>query len=124
VEGIKTTLQDFTAQKKPYESNSIAQWKATFKETFKQSKQCVILLISPPGVGKTHMIEHDIEPEETRLGTHVVRFDCSNDELVERSMVSLLKRSFPNEGKPSLLVADEYHMLIKEHKQELLSWAR
>jgi hypothetical protein len=50
------------------------------------------------------------------------RFDCSSDELVEHSLADLLQRKFPQPGVPSLLVADEYHLLSEDHKVELLRW--
>jgi hypothetical protein len=51
-----------------------------------------------------------------------VRLDCSNDELLTRAMEAVLKEKFPEEGKNSLLVADEFHMLSKEHKEQLFHW--
>jgi hypothetical protein len=50
------------------------------------------------------------------------RIDCSNDELVERAIKSVLQEKFPQDGKKSLLVADEFHMLSKEHKEQLFYW--
>ena len=58
---------------------------------------------------------------EIKKGIKCVRTDCSNDELVERAMESVLSQSFKQEVK-SLLVADEYHMLSEEHKEELFNW--
>lgn len=41
---------------------------------------------------------------------------------MERSLGDILSEELPDEGKQSMLLADEFHMLSKEHKQELLSW--
>jgi hypothetical protein len=49
------------------------------------------------------------------------RVDCSNDELVERAMESVLSSHFPEDTK-ALLVADEFHMLSEEHKTQLVHW--
>jgi hypothetical protein len=50
-----------------------------------------------------------------------VRVDCSNDELVERAMESVLTSHFPDDTR-ALLVADEFHMLSEEHKTQLVFW--
>lgn len=50
-----------------------------------------------------------------------VRVDCSNDELVERAMESVLLSQFPDE-KQAILVADEFHMLSEDHKLQFVQW--
>jgi hypothetical protein len=47
---------------------------------------------------------------EKKNHSKCVYVDCSNDELVERAMESVLTSHFPEE-ETSILVADEYHML-------------
>lgn len=69
---------------------------------------------------QTHLLMSIMEAE-IKKGTKCVRTDCSNDELVERAMESVLSQNFQLEVK-SLLVADEYHMLSEEHKEELFYW--
>jgi hypothetical protein len=49
-----------------------------------------------------------------------VHVDCSNDELVERSMASILSERFPQEGRLSLLIADEFRILMAIHQFLLL----
>jgi hypothetical protein len=66
-------------------------------------------------------MEREIIPEQ-RTERVCASIDCSSDELVERSLADMLSEKLPDEGKKSLLVADEYHMLSKEHKQELMNW--
>jgi hypothetical protein len=69
------------------------------------------------------LLVEEIMPNEIRSNRpKCKRIDCSSDTLVERSLASILEEKFPNEGENSLLVADEYHMLTKEHKEELLEW--
>jgi replication-associated recombination protein RarA len=77
------------------------------------------MLVSPPGAGKTHLAEELIDANANR---HCRRIDCSSDELVERALDSILEESFPVQGDMSLLVADEFHMLSKSHKNELFQW--
>lgn len=70
-----------------------------------QKEQCVLFIVSPPGAGKTYLLEQQIMPTQSRLGVTCIRIDCSNDELVERAMESVLLEKFPREGQKSLLVA-------------------
>lgn len=42
--------------------------------------------------------------------------------MVQVALHSILNDIFPNDGRHALLVADEYHMLSREHKEELLNW--
>lgn len=60
--------------------------------------------------------------KEEEHDRHTVLIDCSQDDLVEKALDSILSSQFPMEGTPSLMVADEYHMLSKEHKEELIRW--
>ncbi len=87
---------------------------------YDNNDQCVVLLIAPPGTGKTHHVKAMYAAESRKK----VWLDCSNDELVERAMSAILSERFPSEGENSLLVADEYHMLTEEHKNDLLNWIR
>lgn len=67
-------------------------------------------------------MEKEIIPQEQANNRHTVLLDCSQDEFVEKALDSVLTSLLPKEGQPSLLVADEYHMLTKEHKEELIKW--
>ena len=118
----------------PAQSKALPKWEDHFQDFYWKASQCVILLISPPGkhpeyiplhiggAGKTWLLTKEIIPHETSHFRKCERIDCSNDELVERALDSILHEKFSDEGTPSLLVADEYHMLSKEHKEELLLW--
>lgn len=79
-------------------------------------------MISPPGAGKSYLLEKNIMQKEMKKGIKCQRVDCSNDELVVKALSSILNEYFPIEGNKSLLVADEFHMLSKEHKIELIDW--
>jgi hypothetical protein len=81
-----------------------------------------LAVFSAPGAGKTHLLKERIMEEEKANNVQSVqRIDCSSDELVENSLHAFLNNHFPKEEK-SLLVADEYHMLSEQHKEELVQW--
>lgn len=94
-------------------------WEDKLQAKYKLKDQFVVFVESPPGAGKTYLMEAIIarESEERRCE----RVDCSNDELVERAMELVLKSHFPDDSK-ALLVADEFHMLSEEHKTQLIYW--
>jgi len=73
----------------------------------------VCLLVSPPGAGKSHLMEYEIMPECRKIGVRCGYIDGSNDALVEVALVSLLRERFPDKTamQPGLLIVDEYHML-------------
>jgi hypothetical protein len=50
------------------------------------------------------------------------RLDCSNDELVEKAMADVLSQKIGRAGNIDLFVADEFHMLTREQKWELVTW--
>ncbi len=96
-------------------------WINKIEEDYNNCAQCIIHNISPPGAGKTYLWNKILKIEARYLDAcaetltkiiskecHAVRVDCSNDELVERSRASILSERFPIEGKPSLLIADEF----------------
>ncbi len=59
--------------------------------------------------------------KEKKKKTKCHRVDCSNDELVERTMESVLSSYFPDECR-ALLVADEFHMLKEDQKAYFMRW--
>lgn len=102
------------------------KWEKKLEENLKEAENCggcVILLISPPGAGKTWRLEKEIEKKQ-KEGYYCPDkpIDCSNDEFVKRSLYSILNEMFPEQGKKSFVCFDEYHMLSREHKEELLTW--
>jgi hypothetical protein len=103
------------------EPHAIDNWVNEIKKKFSEANQCIILHVSPPGAGKSHLWEK-VMANERKNKRHAVQVDCSNDELVERSMASILSERFPQEGEPSLLIADEFHMLSSFHKEDLIGW--
>ncbi|CUG90392.1 Hypothetical protein, putative [Bodo saltans] len=84
----------------------------------------VVLLVSPPGAGKTmelRNLEFMMKANKKRF----VNFDCSGDALVQQSLVTLLDDSLLGIELGSdkvVLIADEYHMLTHEKKSEFLRW--
>jgi len=90
-------------------------------DTYKCNERIIILLISLPGAGKSHLCENQLKPLAEKQELRTVRLlDCSTDIFVHQAMSSVLQEKFPDEGKPSLLIADDYHMLSKAHKTDLL----
>ena len=93
--------------KASFNTRLMAKWESKFKELY-ESKQLVLFLVSPPGAGKTFEME---EMKASTKGRVIHRIDCSDDELVERALSSLLDEYFPADGAPSLLIADEVRWL-------------
>ena len=83
-------------EKLTIESRFNSEWE---KELLKHNevKQAVIFVESPPGAGKTHLME-EIMAKAQANGLISVRVDCSNDELVERAMESVLSGHFTHEA--------------------------
>ncbi|CUG86993.1 Hypothetical protein, putative [Bodo saltans] len=81
----------------------------------------LIHLISPPGGGKSTLMQ-DLESHK-EIGKFV-RFDCSDDRLVEEALQSLLIEALVGvQSESVVLVADEYHMLPERKKIEFMQWA-
>jgi len=102
------------------ETRYVGEWESQL-EAIKDQQELLLLLVSPPGAGKTHLVETTIMAQAEHHGRRTQRIDCSNDELVELSLTYILNRKFPGETK-SLLVADEFHMLDVATKEELIRW--
>ncbi|EDQ85182.1 uncharacterized protein MONBRDRAFT_38957 [Monosiga brevicollis MX1] len=97
-----------------------AHWQQKVKNFFEGfMPRRVMLLVSPPGAGKSHTA-NEIMRDSGEIICH--RFDCSDDRLVMNSLSSLLATYFSVENRPSLLVADEFHLLGLRHKRELFNW--
>jgi len=73
-----------------------------------------LLLVSPPGTGKTHFIEEHFKQDSMMI-------DGSSDIFISKTMLDVLRSKSLNGG---MLVVDEYHMLSDAHKKELCTWAR
>jgi hypothetical protein len=103
-------------------SQSERDWQVKVKQLIANHQKLFVLVISPPGAGKTYLLNHVIQ-EQAQNGIECHNLDCSSGILVERTISSLLDELFPEEGKPGFLVADEFHMLNSDHKKELFGWA-
>lgn len=57
----------------------------------------IVFLVSPPGAGKTFLLEQDIMAQEAQRGCFCKRIDCSNDILVQKAMETVLSDQFPEE---------------------------
>jgi Ni2+-binding GTPase involved in maturation of urease and hydrogenase len=79
-DGFQQFLDSVKGESMESEANS--KWEKGFRNCYYNNLKCVILLISPPGAGKTHLLE-SIEDDESKQGRKVVKIDCSNDQLVE-----------------------------------------
>jgi hypothetical protein len=85
---------------------------------------CVVLLVSPPGAGKSHFskdlaaILANSDPPLTRAF-----IDGSDDELVDTALSALLDREVPpGSTQNRYLIVDEFHMLSAQHKRDLFAW--
>ena len=106
--------------KRPLPPTLDDDWTSSAGETARRS--CVLLIVSPPGAGKTYFVEHSLMSDLRKDGLICERFDCSSDILVQKALSQVLLDKIPYENRPTLLVADEYHILSREHKRELFEW--
>ncbi|CUG88812.1 Hypothetical protein, putative [Bodo saltans] len=86
------------------------------------SSRVLVHLISPPGAGKSTLV--DKLANDKTLG-EFVKFDCSDDRLVEEALQTLLSMSLARvlSATNIVLVADEYHFLSERKKIEFMQWA-
>eukprot|EP00656_Telonema_subtile_P055937 TRINITY_DN8825_c0_g1_i1.p1 TRINITY_DN8825_c0_g1~~TRINITY_DN8825_c0_g1_i1.p1 ORF type:complete len:1950 (-),score=403.34 TRINITY_DN8825_c0_g1_i1:127-5976(-) len=98
-------------------------WEIGIRQKIIQGGQMATLLISPPGAGKTYFMKTGVTAAAEELELNVSRIDCSNDELVERALISVLEEHFPTGSiQEGILIADEFHMMTDDQKEELISW--
>eukprot|EP00041_Stephanoeca_diplocostata_P037839 m.1449084 g.1449084 ORF g.1449084 m.1449084 type:complete len:2792 (-) comp25113_c0_seq22:212-8587(-) len=102
---------------------SAQRWSEEIKEKLLnvRTKRAVVLLVSPPGVGKTKLAL-DVMKDLEKKAIVVHRFDCSDDRLVVHSIVELLESQFVARGMPAVLIADEFHLLNPTQKSQLFAW--
>jgi hypothetical protein len=85
-----------------------------------RSKPSLVLLVSPPGAGKSHYMK-DLRARIVReQAVGIEEFDGSSDVLVHSTLAELLNRAVT--ARVGMLVVDEYHMLSEDHKDELYAW--
>lgn len=94
------------------------------KELGEENRQRVLMLQSPPGAGKTYTVDSKLRGLFEGKGYHVEYIDCSDDILVERSLLFSLQERMPSDVGKGLLVMDEYHFLSKPHRHTLFDWIR
>ena len=90
--------EDFFHGDEPVETNFVGEWEERL-EAVAERQEVLLLLVSPPGAGKTHLVETTIMARAEHHGRRTQRIDCSNDELVELSLTYILNRKFPGETK-------------------------
>lgn len=105
-----------------HESRSNDDYRERMKELLKQPDPRIVLLVSPPGAGKSHFSDELGKELTKELSLGKAYVDGSDDELVDTALASVLTRKVPEEGGRMFLVVDEYHMLSGAHKQELFAW--
>ncbi|CAE8619805.1 unnamed protein product [Polarella glacialis] len=115
----KTELTaDFLNQ--PQRSEKVSDFRTPLGEILRGGEACVVLVVSPPGAGKTFFMDDMKAKEEGRR--KVVQFDGSSDILVTHTIVELLNKDLGVHGEKVLLIIDEYHMLADAQKAQLFEW--
>ncbi|GIQ80339.1 hypothetical protein KIPB_001119, partial [Kipferlia bialata] len=80
----------------------------------------IMLLSSPPGAGKTYYVEDKLKKDQKG---QTKRFDGSDDRLVFDSLDSILNGLVDTKAQnKQILIIDEYHMLMRQHKEALFNW--
>jgi hypothetical protein len=92
------------------------RWEEVFEKDYLNNAQSFQFLLSPPGAGKSFLVEHSAALKQRRI------FDCSNDELIDKAIYAALSERFPTQAPGWTLIADEFHMLSREHKEQLFVW--
>jgi len=103
-------------------SNMVGDFREDLRELLEKSDPCVVLVVSPPGAGKTHFMEDLRGKLERGQNATIAQFDGSSDVLVTHTIVELLDSAVGNHGERVLLILDEYHMLAEAQKHQLFEW--
>jgi hypothetical protein len=97
-------------------------YRAVIRRIFRDSDQCVVLLCSPPGAGKSHFSNELAEMLKRRHSIGRAFIDGSDDRFVDMSLTEILAVELPDPTKSQFLIVDEFHMLKEHHKQDLFAW--
>jgi hypothetical protein len=92
------------------------------KEGLVAPQPCVVLLVSPPGAGKSRFADDVALTMRESLGLQKAFVDGSDDELVDTALSEVLSREVPPSSKDRFLIVDEFHMLAPSHKNALFTW--
>eukprot|EP01129_Flabellula_baltica_P005164 TRINITY_DN1846_c0_g2_i1.p1 TRINITY_DN1846_c0_g2~~TRINITY_DN1846_c0_g2_i1.p1 ORF type:complete len:3716 (+),score=608.79 TRINITY_DN1846_c0_g2_i1:330-11150(+) len=113
---------------KPLERSSRdTSWEKDFRNITNEliQKKEHMLLVGPPGIGKTYFLDETRKEISAKDNHAVVMFDGSSDILIQISILDFLRNKLGNLS-PScevLLIADEFHLMTPEQKRQLLQFA-
>ena len=82
-------------------------------------------LVGPPGIGKTESIKKAIKRWETPVRA-TIYVDGSNDVFVRHAIADVLNRKLAKHAnvEQCLLCCDEWHMMSRDQKIQVLLWAQ
>jgi len=103
-------------------SNMVGDFREGLRELLEKPDPCVVLVVSPPGAGKTFFMEDLRAKLERGQNATIAHFDGSSDVLVTHTIVELLDSAVGGHGERVLLILDEYHMLAEAQKAQLFEW--
>ncbi|CUG91987.1 Hypothetical protein, putative [Bodo saltans] len=123
-DGINEAFIEKLKDTKNIDSNRRVDWVSRVSDFVDNEKEGnIVLLVGSPGAGKTTELRYF---QDTRKDVKFVTFDCSGSSLVYEPLVTLLdKASLGIElgAAPVFFVADEYHFLKSDKKNEFQRWA-
>lgn len=92
------------------------------KHDGKVTERLIRLVESPPGAGKSHLMEFTVKSRAEALHVSAQMLDGSSDTLVTLALDEALSRRVPPKGQ-CLLTVDEYHMLTGANEWSVLPFA-
>lgn len=103
-------------------SAAMAQWEDAFRAALASRETAVVLLVGPPGIGKTVYAERFLRDyaNTTGAGDDAFRFiDGSKDEFTRTALADVLHQ---RAVRGRTLLVDEFHFMSAELKRQLLQW--